>query len=1772
IGHGSNSWLNVTGSGSTSTFTSVGDITLNRPENYLGVVTITPTAATIGANLYNNSANANLIVTSPVTNLTLTQPNASLTFLDNKVTGSLYLNTQGGTSTTDTLTVGAQTLTSTLQLYAEGNITQTGAISTAGATTLGASAGTGNIILSNTGNSLRDVKVNSGYDVTLKSAYTGGVTVTLPRTAAGLHDVTINYPGATSVGLYANGADSWTSYPAELSGNLSVTSGGTIGHVSNSWLNVTGSGSTSTFTSVGDITLNRGENYLGAVTITPTAATIGANLYNNSANANLIVTSPVTNLTLTQPNASLELPANKVTGNLYLSTQGGTSTTDTLTVGAQTLAGSIDLRSENGLTQGGAWSIGTTANFNNTSGMTLGNQLIVGGATTLTAGAGTGNIVLSNTANSLRDVTVNSGYDVTLKSAYIGGVTIGLPQTAGGLHDVTIVYPNATSLAISNGASGAAQLGGNLSVASGGTINQGNGYLNLNNPAASSVFSAGGNITLNSGNNYLGAVTVTPTLATVSVNLYNNSANANLTVTSPITNLTLTQPNASLTLPDNQVSGSLTINTSGGATGSNISVGAQSSNGNWSLTSDGSIVQTGAWISGGNIALTTSNPFTLGYNVTTNNGAITFPTAVTLVNDVTIDTGRSSGGDINFSSTINGAYSLALLAGSGSTVTVANAIGGSNALATFRASGSTLNMPAVTTAGNQTFEANTLNDTGNFTGVGMMTLAPYSSGTSIGVAGGSGTLNLDTTMLGRVQNGFTQLVIGRADGTGAITANGYIFPAHFSEITLQNSGVGSAGIALNGAFSSTGALTLNSSGNITQSAAITANTLNLANTSAITNLSTQANSITYLGTINAAGRSFSLRNSGALDQTGIVTAGTFAANLDAGTLNLGSQTNAITNLGAITAPGGLSLKNGNALTIGGAVNVGANTATIQTTAGNITLNSTITSSAADGNAIVLASGADFINTAGAAALNPGSGRWLVYSADPANNTFGNLDSSNAGLWSKTYAGYPPGSVADAGDRYLFSYQPTLSFTSSNASKTYGDTATLTGFTVSGYQGVANAFTIDNAASAYSGTPSLTSEGTVNTANAGGYDGITIAQGTLASSAGYAFGFTSTGTLTVNKAALAVTAGADSKTYDGVAYSGGNGVIYSGFVNSETPAVLDGTLGYVGTSQGATNAGNYTITPQGLTAGNYTISYNNGQLIINPRAVTLTPPPVTKAYDGTTNYTTKAADLVDLSGFLVSGDTVTAAIMHYEHKFYGQSNKLVYLDSVTINDGNSGLNYTTTLLGNTTGTITKANLTLSLTAGLTGAVSKTYDGTNAATLAADNYSLSGIVPNDTVTLNNPTFGTYDTKDVGTGKMVTVTGLTISGGTDAANYSLASDTLNGAIGIITPYPVSMTGSRTYDGTKDVAAGIFTLGTLVSGENLTIAGTGTMADKSTGAGKTVNVSGLSLGNGSVGLASNYTFSGGTQTANISKAPLTITAATNTKTYDGGLTADSKPTVAGIQSGDTVTGLAENYADRNAATSKTLNVSAYTINDGNNGNNYTVSTIADTTGVISKAPLTITAATNAKTYDGGLTADAKPTVAGIQSGDTVTGLAETYADRNAATSKTLNVSAYTINDGNSGNNYTVSTIADTTGVISKALLTVSAAGQNKVYDSVPTASVNLSDNRLGSDDLTLSYGSAAFKDKNVGTAKPVVVGAINVTGTDSGNYTFNTTAATTADITPASLTVSAAGQNKVYDSAPTASVNLSDNRLGSDVLTFSYGSASFNDKNVGTAKPVVV
>jgi hypothetical protein len=93
-------------------------------------------------------------------------------------------------------------------------------------------------------------------------------------------------------------------------------------------------------------------------------------------------------------------------------------------------------------------------------------------------------------------------------------------------------------------------------------------------------------------------------------------------------------------------------------------------------------------------------------------------------------------------------------------------------------------------------------------------------------------------------------------------------------------------------------------------------------------------------------------------------------------------------------------------------------------------------------------------------------------------------------------------------------------------------------------------------------------------------------------------------LTIDPQALTITANNVTQFYNNVSYSGGNGVTYNGFVTGQNSSVLSGTITYGGNSQGAVNAGTYTIIPSGQTSSNYAITYVNGTLTINPLPITV----------------------------------------------------------------------------------------------------------------------------------------------------------------------------------------------------------------------------------------------------------------------------------------------------------------------------------------------------------------------------------------------------------------------------------------------------------------------------------------------------------------------------------------------------------------------------------------
>jgi hypothetical protein len=165
---------------------------------------------------------------------------------------------------------------------------------------------------------------------------------------------------------------------------------------------------------------------------------------------------------------------------------------------------------------------------------------------------------------------------------------------------------------------------------------------------------------------------------------------------------------------------------------------------------------------------------------------------------------------------------------------------------------------------------------------------------------------------------------------------------------------------------------------------------------------------------------------------------------------------------------------------------------------------------------------------------------------------------------------------------------------------------------------------------------------------------------------------------------------------------------------------------------------------------------------------------------------------------------------------------------------------------------------------------------------------------------------------------------------------------------------------------------------------------------------------------------------------------------------------------------------------------VSGYMVlngNDVNNSSDYTITTLTNTTGQINAAALTLTALTNTKNFDGTTSAAAIPTVSGLIGSDTVSELSETYDTAAAGTGKTLSVvSGYTVSDGNSGNDYAVATVTNTTGEIDATTLatstTITDAGPNPsqvstTVDFVVNVSFTGSVSALNGETITLEDAS---------------------------------------------------------------------------------------------------
>ncbi len=1456
---------------------------------------------------------------------------------------------------------------------------------------------------------------------------------------------------------------------------------------------------------------------------------------------------------------------------LGLMAESGISINAPITAGAGTLALSAGGSGAGGaITQAGSGAgISVDSLYAYTSNVNGGSITLTGAGNSISsigAFSGTGGISVTNNG----DLTVGSVYSGFSALGSIAGVSANAAQPV----NLTV---NGGSLKVADSSNGVRSAGGNITLvgttvkvfgspvnANGGNVSitgSGTGALHsveiVNNGAAQSQVSTTGSGTITIAGNLTGGGAA----GSAGVSLVNSTVSAGSGA------VTLT---GDVGWPSGvaQVSRGVHIGSLGSVSGAgNISVTGRAG-GSASANSAGLEVGSGASVasSGGNVALsgTLNNPSILAGAGLRIAGLVQSASAgqVTLSGSATVGGSAGTGVDVASTASVTAGLGGLTVTGSVSSSTTATFITGTSLSGSASSSGNiaitgTANAPSapgvygVSMGGSL---AATGAATITITGSGVPAPAPasyydvYIAGTTIGSAGGQIKLVGDRINISSaVNSGTGRTMIVPFSASRPITLAGSSEP---SALNLQPAELNliTASTIVVGGSSYTGGISIGNTGG----------TVNPLGTSALSLIS--AGSITQtaalkVSKLNADGSTVMLTNAGnEVDQlSGRSSTGAFQFAGNKATLTVGT----VDGIAGIASSG--------------------NAVLVQNT-GDISLTQAI-AGAGSGNTVVLA-GQHFSNTVGAGAINPGAGRWLVYSTTPSSNAFGGLVSGNNAIWNASHSGNPPATIA-SGNRYVFSAQPTVSVTATAQTKVYDATAGFATptFTTSGL--------VD---ASFHGSVFLqdTLTGALEVASpAKDVGSYSIVQGTLGAPTGYLFGTYTGASATVTAASLMVTGvTASDKVYDTTAAASLAGTAGVTPLGSDVVSVSGTGTGLfadknVGTGKAVTVSG-YTLS--GSAAGNYVLVQPSGlSADITPASLTVSGISAdNKVYDATA-----AADLnttgAALTGLLGS-DSVSLDAANttgsFADKNVGTSKSIGV--SVALSGPDSG-NYTVSNSGAVTADITAAALTVSGVA----ANNKVYDATTVASFDAGSATLTGVIGGDAVSVSSVS-GSYADRNVGTAKAVTVAGVSL-GGTDAGNYILANP--SGLSADITPASLTVSGitanDKVYD-TTTLATLAGTAGVTALGADVVTvmgAGTASFADKHVGAGKTVTVGGYSLGGADAG---NYVVvqpSG--LSADITPAGLTVSGVSvSGKVYDATTAAALTGTASISALGSDVVAISGTgiglFVDKNVGTGRAVSLSGYTLSGADAGN-YVVqagSLSAD----ITPASLTVSGVSaNHKVYDATPAATLTGTAGVTALGSDLVSVSGTgiglFADKNVGTGKAVSVSGYTLSGIDAGNYVVVQPGGLSADITQASLTVIGIAAANKVYDTTAMAVLlgTAGVSALGSDIVTVSgTGTGLFADRNVGIAKAVSVSGYTLSGTDAANYMVVQPSGLSADIAAASLAVTGiTAGDKVYDTTTSASLagTASVTALGSDIVSISgAGTGLFADKNVGTGKTVSV
>lgn len=527
---------------------------------------------------------------------------------------------------------------------------------------------------------------------------------------------------------------------------------------------------------------------------------------------------------------------------------------------------------------------------------------------------------------------------------------------------------------------------------------------------------------------------------------------------------------------------------------------------------------------------------------------------------------------------------------------------------------------------------------------------------------------------------------------------------------------------------------------------------------------------------------------------------------------------------------------------------------------------------------------------------------------------------------------------------------------------------------------------------------------------------------------------------------------------------------------------------------------------------------------------LSPQPVVKTQDQFGNNSTSGLGATETVTLTLNGSGSLLGTASPNIGTSGGNGTVTFTDLAVNAVGTKSLMATPTTLANATSNsfdITPKTLTATITAS-----DKTYNGSNTAIITGADVS-SGLVYGDPVTTDiTSASAIFSNENAEVGKTVTATGIILVG-EKASNYSFNGTGTGTAT--ISPIAITVTAgakSKTYGDLDPAFTYQITSGSLIEGEAL--------------AGSLTRNAGENVGNYAITQSdldnTNYdiTFVGADLT--IAKRPITVTAVEASKTYDGNVSSNGIPVLAEeslpLVFGNTLNFI-QTYDIKNVGNARTL-TPAGTVNDGNSGNNYDVTPTSINTGIITEKELTVSGLSVAgKVYDG--TTDAvvsgTPSLEGIVNGDGISLIGTAVGSFNDANvgSKTVAIFGLSLAGADMGN-YTLT--QPVLGAEITALgITGSFTADNKVYDG-NTVAVVLSQSPNGvlevdAANVVLTGGTANFADANVGIGITVTASGMVLGGSAAGNYSLTSVNTTIANITKATLTITANDKEKVYGEA---------------------------------------